>query len=300
MPETQITRASRRSATAASAPSPSHRRLAGIAAIAVVIGAALIAAVLQAPAAIAAWSAPSETQIHQSGEVAHDAGIALTNANALNNVVAASGLDLETEHTAVDLSDLKVEAKALADIDDLTADELEALTERAERETRAVVSDADELQESLTDAREAEAARIAAEKKRIAAEKARKAAEEAARIEAEKKAAAAAALAAVNTVEGAKATARDMAASRYGWGEGEFSCLSSLWQKESGWNYQAYNASSGATGIPQALPGSKMATAGADWRTNAATQIAWGLDYIQRAYGSPCSAWGHSQAVNWY
>ena len=60
------------------------------------------------------------------------------------------------------------------------------------------------------------------------------------------------------------------------------------------------NASSGATGIPQSLPGSKMATAGADWQTNAATQVAWGLDYIQRGYGSPCSAWSHSQAVNWY
>ena len=91
-----------------------------------------------------------------------------------------------------------------------------------------------------------------------------------------------------------------MASSRYGWGDGQFSCLSSLWNKESSWNYQAYNASSGATGIPQALPGSKMATAGSDWRTNAATQIRRGLDYISRAYGSPCSAWSHSQAVNWY
>ncbi|WP_309127951.1 phospholipase [Microbacterium sp.] len=278
---------------------PSHRRLAGITAIAVVLGAALIAAVLQAPAAIAAWSAPSDAEMRKSAEVAQDAGIALTNAHALNNVVTASGLELEAASTSVEFADLKVEAKALADIEDLTADELAALTARAARETRAVVADTDELQDALTEAREAEAARIAAEKKRIAAEEARKAAEEAARIEAEKKAAAAA-LAAANSVEGAKATARDLASSRYGWGEGEFSCLSSLWQKESGWNYQAYNASSGATGIPQALPGSKMATAGADWRTNAATQIAWGLDYIQRAYGSPCSAWGHSQAVNWY
>lgn len=120
-----------------------------------------------------------------------------------------------------------------------------------------------------------------------------KAAEEAA-------AAAAEALAQANTPDGAKATARAMASSEYGWGDGEFSCLSSLWQKESGWSYTAENASSGAYGIPQALPGSKMATIGSDWRTNASTQVAWGLSYIDRAYGSPCSAWSHSQANNWY
>ncbi|HEU5483607.1 MAG TPA: lytic transglycosylase domain-containing protein, partial [Microlunatus sp.] len=99
---------------------------------------------------------------------------------------------------------------------------------------------------------------------------------------------------------GARATAASLASSRYGWGSGEFSCLNQLWQKESGWSYTAYNASSGATGIPQALPGSKMATAGSDWKTNAATQVAWGLDYIDRAYGNPCSAWSHSVANNWY
>lgn len=103
-----------------------------------------------------------------------------------------------------------------------------------------------------------------------------------------------------NTPEGAKATAREMAAADYGWGDDQFSCLSNLWQKESGWSYTAENASSGAYGIPQALPGSKMSTVAADWATNATTQIAWGLSYIERAYGTPCSAWSHSQAVNWY
>lgn len=112
--------------------------------------------------------------------------------------------------------------------------------------------------------------------------------------------AAADARARANTPDGARATARAMAASQYGWGAGQFSCLDSLWQKESGWNYRAYNANGGATGIPQALPGSKMASFGSDWETNATTQIAWGLDYISRGYGSPCAAWGHSQSVNWY
>ena len=90
------------------------------------------------------------------------------------------------------------------------------------------------------------------------------------------------------------------AASQYGWDESQFSCLNQLWQKESGWSYTAYNADGGATGIPQALPGSKMAAAGSDWETNAATQISWGLSYIKGSYGTPCAAWGHSQSMNWY
>jgi uncharacterized protein YabE (DUF348 family) len=84
-----------------------------------------------------------------------------------------------------------------------------------------------------------------------------------------------------------------------GWGSGEFSCLVSLWNKESGWRTDAANPS-GAYGIPQALPGDKMASAGPDWQHNAATQISWGLNYIAGVYGSPCSAWAHSQAYNWY
>jgi hypothetical protein len=99
---------------------------------------------------------------------------------------------------------------------------------------------------------------------------------------------------------GAQAIARDMMASQYGWGGDQFGCLVSLWNKESGWNANAYNASSGATGIPQALPGSKMASAGSDWATNPATQIAWGLGYISGSYGTPCAAWAKSESVGWY
>lgn len=80
----------------------------------------------------------------------------------------------------------------------------------------------------------------------------------------------------------------------------EFQCLDKLWTKESSWDYTATNASSGAYGIPQALPGSKMASAGSDWKTNPQTQINWGLNYIKGRYGSPCAAWAHSQSVNWY
>jgi hypothetical protein len=84
-----------------------------------------------------------------------------------------------------------------------------------------------------------------------------------------------------------------------GWA-GQFTCLNLLWNRESGWNYQAYNSSSGAYGIPQALPGYKMATIASDWRTNPATQIKWGLNYIADRYGTPCGAWSHSQATGWY
>jgi hypothetical protein len=86
----------------------------------------------------------------------------------------------------------------------------------------------------------------------------------------------------------------------YGWSSSQFSCLDSLWNQESGWNVYATNTTSGAYGIPQALPGSKMASAGADWQTDAATQIRWGLSYIKSLYGSPCGAWGHEEADGWY
>ena len=93
--------------------------------------------------------------------------------------------------------------------------------------------------------------------------------------------------------------ARAMVANR-GWSSGQFSCLDSLWTRESNWNTTADNPTSSAYGIPQALPGSKMASAGADWATNPATQIRWGLGYIGDRYGDPCGAWNHFQANNWY
>ena len=85
----------------------------------------------------------------------------------------------------------------------------------------------------------------------------------------------------------------------FGWSSGQFACLDPLWARESGWRVTAENPS-GAYGIPQALPGSKMASAGPDWQTSAATQIEWGLGYIKGIYGSPCAAWDHEQATGWY
>jgi len=89
------------------------------------------------------------------------------------------------------------------------------------------------------------------------------------------------------------AAAQAYASSRlaaFGWGQDQMGCLIKLWNHESGWRADAYNSSSGAYGIPQSLPASKMASAGSDWMTNQNTQVNWGLDYIDRAYGSPCAA----------
>ncbi len=86
----------------------------------------------------------------------------------------------------------------------------------------------------------------------------------------------------------------------HGFGLDQMPCLDNLWTRESNWNERAQNPSSGAYGIPQALPGNKMASAGDDWRTNPATQITWGLGYIRDRYGTPCAAWQHSQETGWY
>jgi hypothetical protein len=145
-----------------------------------------------------------------------------------------------------------------------------------------------------------------AEADRVAAEAAAKAAAEAAAAKAAADAAAAEEStssassrpsAPANPTE-AQAIAREMLAQR-GWGDDQFGCLVELWNHESGWNVYASNPS-GAYGIPQALPGSKMATAGDDWQTNPATQISWGLGYISSRYGTPCGAWDTFNAQGWY
>ena len=88
----------------------------------------------------------------------------------------------------------------------------------------------------------------------------------------------------------------------YGFDDSQWNCLDNLWQGESGWRYTAENPSSGAYGIPQSLPGSKMASVAPDWRTNPVTQIRWGLEYIRSSYGTPCGAWDfwQSRSPHWY
>jgi len=102
-----------------------------------------------------------------------------------------------------------------------------------------------------------------------------------------------------DVIDNPKGFAR-LAAADMGYGPAQFQCLNLLWTRESQWNYRASNPSSGAFGIAQALPGSKMNVVGADWRTNPVTQIKWGLNYISERYGTPCGAWAHSQQTGWY
>jgi hypothetical protein len=150
------------------------------------------------------------------------------------------------------------------------------------------------------------AAKAAADAAAQAAADAAKAAADAAAAEAERQAAAAQAARDAQRQSVADQARNDpRAAARailgeFGLADSQFSCLDSLWTRESNWQYSATNPSSGAYGIPQSLPASKMASAGPDYRTNPVTQIRWGLGYIQDRYGTPCNAWAHSQATGWY
>ena len=94
--------------------------------------------------------------------------------------------------------------------------------------------------------------------------------------------------------------ARQILKNKFGYGESDFSCFNNIIIRESMWDIDATNPSSGAYGIPQALPGSKMASAGSDWRTNPATQIIWAVGYMEDRYGSPCAAWSFKRAHGWY
>ena len=102
------------------------------------------------------------------------------------------------------------------------------------------------------------------------------------------------------TPMGAKKVAKSILLNEYGFSEKEYTCLDTLWTKESHWNYKARNKSSGAHGIPQALPASKMNVVSTDWRTNPVTQIRWGLRYISIRYETPCKALAKHKRSNYY
>lgn len=102
------------------------------------------------------------------------------------------------------------------------------------------------------------------------------------------------------TPTGAKRVAQSIMKSKYNWGSSQFICLNRLWTKESNWRYQARNSYSGAHGIAQALPASKMESISTDWRTNPVTQIQWGLKYISSRYSTPCKAWASSKRHGYY
>ncbi|GAA3011224.1 lytic transglycosylase domain-containing protein [Microbacterium aurantiacum] len=238
-----------------------------------------------------------------------DADAALEASVEVSSQVEASGLDLGDAETDIDTDALEDAAERLTASLDLPAPLLPGIAEQVSDAVSAVEKRVDAVRTDLEAAQKAEAERLAAEAEaqRIAEEEAAAAAAaEAEAAEAATSTGSSSASAAPSRPAGVYTPAGDAQSiaygmlGGYGWGDDQFGCLVELWNKESGWNSQAYNASSGAYGIPQALPGSKMASAGADWETNAATQISWGLGYISGRYGSPCGAWQHSQSVGWY
>ncbi|MER7185160.1 transglycosylase SLT domain-containing protein [Streptomyces hyaluromycini] len=174
--------------------------------------------------------------------------------------------------------------------------------EQAQVQTASLTQQADAvaIQADASAKKDAEqAARVAAAKtaeaKKAEAEKAAKEAKERAQAkEAASRSSSSFPVQSSYTVAQIQAMAQQMVAS------GQYQCFSNIVDHESSWNYQAVNASSGAYGLFQALPGSKMSSVGADWQTNPATQIKWGLNYMNSRYGSPCEAWSFWQANHWY
>ncbi|THA79872.1 lytic transglycosylase domain-containing protein [Streptomyces sp. A0592] len=223
-------------------------------------------------------------------------GFAVASATAVTTVGAVVGV--ATGDPTNDLETTASGATLLADIPvgDQAQVQSASLTQQADTIAHAADADAKRSAE--------EAARVqAAEDAKSKKAEAQKAADEKAKKEREEKEVASRSAArdagdfAVQssyTVAQVKAIAQQMVPA------GQFQCFSKIINQESTWNYLAVNKSSGAYGLVQALPGSKMASAGADWRTNPATQIKWGLNYMEDRYGSPCAAWTFHQANGWY
>ena len=213
-----------------------------------------------------------------------DSRVAVVENNNLNKMADAVAELFEVDHIlTAPVVDLKAE------------EELKSVEEKAKEEEEARKKAEEEARQK---AAEEEAARLEAERKAQEAA----ALEEARRLEAEKKAQeeAARVVSSNQSVAALQEYAHGLVINTYGWSEADFVALVNLWNRESGWGVTAGNPSSGAYGIPQSLPGNKMASEGADWASNGETQIRWGLKYILSTYGSPSNAWGHFLSHNWY
>ncbi|MGX9883849.1 aggregation-promoting factor C-terminal-like domain-containing protein [Streptomyces sp. NPDC002276] len=161
-------------------------------------------------------------------------------------------------------------------------------------------ADAQAIQADASAKKDAEeSARLAAAKSAVAKKAAAEKAEKDAKERAEAKSAASRSSSSF-PVQSSYTTAQIQAMAAQMVPSGQFQCFSNIVSHESGWNYHAVNASSGAYGLFQALPAGKYASAGSDWQTNPATQIKWGLNYMDSRYGSPCEAWSFWQANSWY
>ncbi|GAA2480495.1 transglycosylase SLT domain-containing protein [Streptomyces gobitricini] len=233
-------------------------------------------------------------------------GFAVASATAVTTVGAVVGVASgNTQPSNDDFEAAAANTTLLADVPlgQQAQVEVSSLTQQAEAQAAAADSAAQKSAEEaarIQAAKDAEAKKAAAdaEAEKARAEKAekerkeREAAERASRDEV--RSATSFAPQTSYSVAEVQAMARQMVPGD------QFQCFSNIVDHESTWNYRAQNPSSGAYGLVQALPGSKMASAGADWRTNPATQIKWGLNYMNERYGSPCGAWSFWQANHWY
>jgi flagellar biosynthesis GTPase FlhF len=230
-------------------------------------------------------------------------GFAVASATAVTTVGAAVGVASGNDGEANDLEVVAADASLLVEIPAAGNAQLHtaSLTQQAETQSHAAESAARKAAEEA--ARTAAAEQAAAKKKaaeeaaaeKAAAEKAEREAREAAEQAASRSAARAdAPVQASYTRDEVQAMALDIV------GSGQYQCFSNIVERESSWNYTATNPSSGAYGLVQSYPASKMSSVGDDWRTNPATQIKWGLNYMNDRYGSPCGAWEFWQANHWY
>ncbi|GAA2453405.1 transglycosylase SLT domain-containing protein [Streptomyces macrosporus] len=224
-------------------------------------------------------------------------GFAVASATAVTTVGAVVGVASGSEQgTTEPVEATAADATLLADIPAGQQAQVQTASLTQQADNAAIAADAAakkaaEEAARLQAAKDAQAKREAAEKAAKEAAKKRQEAKQAASRSAERTDFA---VQSSYTIAEVKAMAQQIV------GAGQFQCFSNIVERESGWNYQAQNPSSGAYGLVQALPGSKMASAGADWRTNPATQIKWGLNYMNDRYGSPCGAWEFWQANHWY
>ncbi|CAM5283245.1 transglycosylase SLT domain-containing protein [Streptomyces fumanus] len=229
-------------------------------------------------------------------------GFAVASATAVTAVGSVVGV--ASGSTAQSNNDAEATASGTTLLADIPAGQqaqvqTASLTQQAD--AQAIAADADAKKEAAEAARKA-AAKTAIAKKKQADAAARKAAEDARERAEAKKAASRSATrdASSFSVQSSYSVAQIQAMARQMVPSGQFQCFSNIVDHESSWNYKAVNASSGAYGLFQALPAGKYASAGADWQTNPATQIKWGLNYMNDRYGSPCDAWSFWQANHWY
>ncbi|MFJ7292067.1 transglycosylase SLT domain-containing protein [Streptomyces collinus] len=223
-------------------------------------------------------------------------GFAVASATAVTAVGSVVGVASGSTAQNNDAEATATGATLLADIPAGQQAQVQTASLTQQADAQAIQADASAKKDAEEAARKAAAETAVAKKE--AAEKAAKEAKE--RAEAKEAAASRSKDISDFPVATSYSIAQLQAMARQIVPSGQFQCFSNIVDHESDWNYKAVNPSSGAYGMFQALPGSKMSSVGADWRTNPATQIKWGLNYMNDRYGSPCEAWSFWQANNWY